>query len=85
MKTWDDVIEAAKGKPWTEDVTRLDVTGHLFHKAVTLVEMGEMTREQAMIAVALTLAEVVQRQHDQIVDLRNTMPFAPMVIPKAHP
>ena len=64
-------MKAAIG--WSEDPRRLNVTAALFHQAVTLVEMGELTREQAMIQLALGLAELTQRYFDQLVDLRNTM------------
>lgn len=83
MKTWDDVLLAARGDVWISEMPKhltLNVTASLFQAAVTLVEMGQLTREQAMIQLALALAEMAQRQHEQFVDLRNSTPSAPIVL-----
>lgn len=59
MKTWSDVEEAAYHDPLLRD-------------AVTLVRMGRLTREEALIHVALGHAEIRQRQFAEIMRYVNT-------------
>ncbi len=67
MKTWQDIEEAARNEP-------------ILHMMVTLVERGDMTREQALIAAVLGLAEIKTSQHAQIVEFMRRRPAAPSVL-----
>lgn len=73
MKTWADIVMAARHDP-------------VLHDAVTIVEMGRLTREQALIQVALAHQEIRERQFREILDLRNTRIQAPIVfLPPTNP
>jgi hypothetical protein len=80
MKTWDDVIARAYARP--SDPMTLDTIGPLFHQAVTLVERGDLTQEQAMIHLALGLAEIATDQQTRLLDLLNTRLPQHVVFPK---
>ncbi len=75
---WEHVIAKAMEQP--SDPMVLDTTPAMFYRAVVTVERGDMTREQALIALSLQLAAVVQAQHKQLMDLINTRPMAPFLM-----
>ncbi len=75
---WDAVI--AKAMEQQSDPMVLDTTPAMFYHAVVTVERGDLTREQALIALSLHLAAVVQAQHKQLMDWINTSPRAPYLM-----
>jgi hypothetical protein len=81
-KTWSDVEEAAMGRPWTDApfLTLASPYRALFHQAVTMVELGQMTREEALIALSLALLDGNERQHAELVDAYNRRPPAPIIL-----
>lgn len=66
MKTWTDIEAAARTDP-------------TLHRAVTLVQRGDLTREQALILAALRLAETNRHLHARVLALLHTMPVSPVV------
>jgi hypothetical protein len=79
LKTWDDIVAFAHRVP--SDPLELDWIAPLFHQAVTLVERGDLTREQALTALALGLGEIATTQSRRLVDEMNRRPFQPVLIP----
>lgn len=80
LKTWDDILTFARRVP--TDPMELDTIAPLFHQAVTLVERGDLTREQAAIALALGLGEIATYQARQLIDEMNRRPFSPVILPR---
>lgn len=68
MKTWADVEEAARHDPLLRDL-------------VTVVRMGALTRELALIQVVLAHQEIRERQFAEILHLRNTRLEPILVLP----
>lgn len=68
MKTWADVEEAAYHDPLLRDL-------------VTVVRMGHVTREAALIQVVLAHQEIRERQFAEILHLRNTRLPEILVLP----
>jgi hypothetical protein len=68
-KTWKDVEEAALFEP-------------VLHQAVTLVQRGDLTREEALIAAVLGLVEIKETQQKRIIELMNTRMYAPIIVPR---
>ena len=66
MKSWRDIEEAALTEP-------------LLYQLVTIVQRGDMTREQALIQAVLGLA-MKETQRQAIVELLNTRPPRPLII-----
>ena len=60
----------------------LDWVASFFYRAALLVERGEYTREQALIALALALDDLATHQQKTILDLLNTRIVSPIVWPK---
>lgn len=73
------------GKPSTpptwEDVERLALHYAQVHHAVTMVERGDWTREQALIALVYALADSFSRLVSAEVE-RTMMEIGPIVFPK---
>ncbi len=68
-KTWTDIEERALFDP-------------LLHQAVTLVERGDVTREEALIAVALAFSQMVEGQRKRLVEELARKPFSPVILPR---
>jgi len=66
VKSWRDIEEAALTEP-------------LLYQLVTIVQRGDMTREQALIQAVLGLA-MKETQRQAIVELLNTRPPRPLII-----
>lgn len=67
MKSWRDVEEAALTEP-------------ILYQLVTLVERGDLTREQALIAAVLGMVTVKEQQRAMILELINTRLPSPFVL-----
>lgn len=67
-KTWRDIEEAALNEP-------------ILYQAVTLVQRGDFTQMEALIAVTLGLVEMKKQQHEQIMDLLNTRTWPHIIFP----
>lgn len=67
MKSWRDIEEAALTEP-------------LLYQLVTIVQRGDMTREQALIQAVLGLVAMKETQRQAIVELLNTRPPRPLII-----
>jgi hypothetical protein len=80
LKTWDDIVAFAYRVP--TDPMELDMIAPLFHQAVTLVERGDLTREQALTALALGLGEIATDQSRRLVEEMNRKPFSPVILPR---
>jgi hypothetical protein len=61
QNAWNDVIQRSLYDP-------------VLYRAVTLVQRGELTREEAMIVAALALSHMCQQQHDQLVEVISNQP-----------
>ncbi len=77
-KTWDDIVERAMRKP--RDPMKLDMTASIFYQAAVAVELGLATKEQAAIALALSLGELADKQHDLVMAELNSRPLPPFFI-----
>jgi hypothetical protein len=69
LKTWTDIEERALFDP-------------LLHQAVTLVQMGELTKEEALIQVALGFSQMVEDQRTRLVEELRRKPFSPVILPR---
>lgn len=71
--------------PTWEDIETLAVSYPVLHHAVTLVERGDMTREQALIAAVFALAGAFQKLFQERVDslMRDPGPRTFVVPPVA--
>lgn len=66
--------------PTWEDIERLSMHYPAARDAVTMVQRGDWTREQALIALAFSLAESFSRMFRLAVDRRNCEPPKPFLI-----
>jgi len=77
------------GKPSTpptwEDIERLALHYPAAHDAVTMVERGDWTREQALVMLVYSLADAFARLFQAEVDRRRVEPVKPfpIVVPKS--
>lgn len=62
MKTWRDIELAARENP-------------VFHSAVTAVETGRATKEEALIVVSLNQAETIQNMMEAIRQFADRSPI----------
>lgn len=69
LKTWTDIEERALFDP-------------LLHQAVTLVRMGDLTKEEALIQVALGLSAMVEDQRTRLIEDLQRKPFSPVILPR---
>jgi hypothetical protein len=67
MKTWRDIEEASFTEP-------------ILHMVVGLVQLGALTREEALIQAVLGLVSAKEMQRQAIVELLNTRPPRPLFI-----
>jgi len=68
MKTWTDIERAALNEP-------------ILYQLVVLVERGDLTREQGLIAAVLGLVDIKSKQHEEIMKLLNTQ-IPSIIIPR---
>ena len=68
LKTWADIQRAALTDPF-------------LYRAVILVDRGDLTREEALIQVALALSVVRAQMHEQIVTLLEHSTVPPRRMP----
>jgi len=69
--------------PTWEDIERLALHYQVLHQAATLVERGDLTREQALILAVYALADSFQRLFHAEVERRRNESLSPVVFPKA--
>lgn len=67
--------------PVWADVERLALHYPAARHAVAMVERGDYTREEALIALVFALADAFSRLFKAEVDRRMTEPMTPFVIP----
>jgi hypothetical protein len=70
---WTDGMTTEAKMTW-EDIERAAINDVVLYQAVTLMQRGDLTREQALIMAALKLSEIRQNQHEQIVKLLSERP-----------
>lgn len=68
---YGEIEEIPEQAAW-EDIERRALTNPMLRQAVTMVRLGRLTREQALIRVALWAANEMIRHHDQAVDVLNS-------------
>lgn len=76
----DELYDTAVPPTW-EDIMRIARNEPVLYQAVILVERGDLTREQALMAACVSLAKArngLMRQH---IDLVNRTPMPPFYIP----
>lgn len=66
--------------PTWEDIERLALHYPAAHQAVTLVHRGDLTREQALIALTYALADAFSRLFTAEVERRMMEPANPVVM-----
>ena len=75
LKTWTDLAQAAIGRPWGQTADPLKIHGEpLLWQALKAVEVGLLTREQALIQVVFALVQTKNDLTDQLVEMRNRTP-----------
>ena len=68
LRFYGEIEEIPDQATW-QDIERRALVNPMLHQAVTMVELGRLTREQALIRVALWSANEMIRHHDQMVDV----------------
>lgn len=69
--------------PTWEDIERLSLHYPALHAAVTLVERGDLTREQALILAVFALADAFQQLYRAEVERLHVTPYQPRTFPVA--
>ena len=70
LRFYGEIEEIPEQATW-EDIERRARVNPMLRQAVTMVELGRLTREQALIRVALWSANEMIRHHDRMVDALN--------------
>jgi hypothetical protein len=74
LNFYGEIEEIPAVATW-QDIERRAIQNPVLRQAVTMVELGRLTREDALIRVALWAANEMIRNHDQRVDaLNQTIP-----------